>query len=297
MYNFTYTKINSKDELLRVLDEKKGRIWAGGTDLMLKLKHGMVRPQSVFDISNVKEFCSISENEDYIHIGSCVKLSALLKNVLIKESAPLLAKFAGEIGSMEIRNVGTVGGNICASRANCGICFLPGCRAMTGDNAAQACRNSSYADLLLPLIAYNASVVIISRAGERRVAVKDFFKGSGFIDLKPNEVLAEVLLRKVKGKSWGVAELRQPVKMGFPYISVIAKRNGNVYDLTIGGSTKQVYTLNSVHQAGVEDLCINVKFVNTLKLSEKYRKETLSAVIREAINSSGQGYGYDNYKN
>lgn len=289
MNNFLYVKVKNTDELLRCLDERKGCVWAGGTDLMLKLKHGIARPAAVFDISCVKELCGIAFDGECLRIGSCVKLAEVVKSRLIKERAPMLVRFAEEIGSMEVRNIGTIGGNICASRANCGVCFLPGCRAMTGDRSVHPCRNASYADMLLPLVAYGASVVIKSYTGERCVEVKDFLKSNGAIDLTANEVITEVLLRETGKENFGVAELRQPLKMGFPYISVIAKQCGNGYSLTIGGSTKKIYYFEHICKNSVIRLCGEVEFADTLKLSKEYRRKVLPSVIQCAVNEIGQG--------
>ncbi len=288
MCNFSYVKIEDTEELLQRLDERRGRVWAGGTDFMLKLKHGMMRTGTVFDISCVEEFCKFVVDGDCLRLGACVKLAEIVKSKLIKDRVPLLARFAEEIGSMEIRNIGTIGGNICASRANCGVCFLPGCRTMTGDRSVLPCRNASYADILLPLVAYRASVVLKSKTEERCVAVKNFLKGNGVIDLNANEVLTEVRLCGTWKENLGVAELRQPLKMGFPYISVIARRCGNSYDLTIGGSTKKIYSFENVCQNNISLLCGKVEFTGALKLSEEYRKKVLPFVIQDAINDAGQ---------
>ena len=142
MLNFTYFKANNMDELFQKLRDKRSGavIWAGGTDLMLKLKHNRLHPQFVVDISDIKELGGITVENNHLHIGSCVKLAEIVKNKLVKDYAPLLARFAELIGSMEIRNIGTIGGNICSSRANCGVCYQPGCKAMTGDRSVLPCR-------------------------------------------------------------------------------------------------------------------------------------------------------------
>lgn len=287
MHTFSYTKVNNVAELLQRLQKQRGVIWAGGTDLMLKLKHGMARPEAVFDISRVEELCGIAVEGEYLHIGACAKLAEISKNEQVNIYAPLLARFIKEIGSMEIRNMGTIGGNICASRANCGVCFLPGCPAMTGDRSVPPCRSASYADTLLPLIAYDASVVIMSNSGKRNVKVCDFFKGNGVIDLKIGEVLVEVLLKKTDKLKTGVAELRQPEKMGFPFISVIAIRCTDSYKLTIGGSISKIHSFNNICLNDVNNICNDITFLNTLKFSKAYRRDVLPAVIREAINRAG----------
>ena len=256
---------------------------------MLKLKHGIVHPKIVYDISSVESLAGITEDEVSLHIGAALKLRCIVKAPKVMEFAPLLSHFAGEIGSMEVRNAGTVGGNLCASRANCGICFLPGCHAMTADRNVPPCRSSSYADLLLPLIAYGASVKIMSKADARLISVKDFFIGGGRINLKPQELLAEIVVPKAKHSRFGVSELRQPVKMGFPYISVIAEEKGGVFDLTVGGSTDKIYTFENAKTSDFAKLCEGVDFTAALRLSEDYRKQALLSVVADAAENAVRG--------
>ncbi len=289
MLKYPYIRITDTEELFKRLETEGGRILAGGTDLMLKIKHGMARPKAVYDISGIERLCHITEDKGGLYIGAAVKLRDIVNDPKIKEHAPLLSKFAEEIGSMEVRSMGTIGGNLCASRANCGVCFLPGCRAMTADRTVLPCRNSAYADLLLPLVAYGASVKIESASSSRTVSVKDFFAGSGKIDLKPQELLSEVIVPKEsKEAKFGVAELRQPVKMGFPYISVIAEAKAENFNITVGGSTDKIYTFENVKSGEEGCTCAGAGFLEALRLSKEYRKEVLASVIREAIEKCGQ---------
>ena len=119
--------------------------------------------------------------------------------------------------------------------------------------------------------------------------VKDFFIGSGKIDLKPQELLSEIIVPKAsKDAKFGVAELRQPVKMGFPYISVIAEAKAGSFNITAGGSTDKIYSFENVTSDDAEQKCAGAGFLEALRLSKEYRKEVLASIIREAIEKCGQ---------
>ncbi|MDD2297721.1 MAG: FAD binding domain-containing protein, partial [Sphaerochaetaceae bacterium] len=260
MKNFAYKRVITIDEALAVLNNDNSKLIAGGTDLLLKIKHGMAVVKTMVDISQIENFSYIQEDSDMIHIGAGTKIKDLIDSDLIHSSAPLIAQIAQEIGSPEIRNVATVGGNICAARANCGTCFLPGCKAMTGDRTVKPCQNASYSDLLLPFAAYDAVAVIRSSDGTRKVQMENFIKPDGKIDITNKEILTEIFFKQEASKKAYMC-LRYPKSMGLPYFSVIADfKGGEKFDLTIGGATKSIYKFRGVSR---EDVTVSLvdKFV------------------------------------
>ncbi len=284
---FFYERVSSLADALSVAGNDRRRILAGGTDLLLKIKHGTAKPGGLLDITRIEELRHIGEDGDVIRIGACVTITELLESDLLRRCAPTLCTVAGEIGSVEVRNVGTVGGNLCCARANCGTCFLPGCGAMTGDQGARPCQNAAYSDLLLPLSAYDAVAVLKNRDGERSVQVRRFLKTNGSLDLKPDEILTEVSFRKPVADGWGYARLRQPTQMGLPFVSVIAVSRGGVFDLTIGGSAKYIHTFEKISGEGMaEKISAELLWSECLYFSQDYRRRITPAVIREAVNGA-----------
>ncbi|NLW07287.1 MAG: xanthine dehydrogenase family protein subunit M [Clostridia bacterium] len=130
-----------------------GRIIAGGTDLMLDLREGRKEAKALIDITRIGELKRISADKDRISIGAAVTHAEVAASELIRQRLPALAAAAGAVGSPQVRNVGTLGGNIV--------------------NAQPA------ADTAVALVALGARAVIVSAAGERQVAVEDLYAGVG----------------------------------------------------------------------------------------------------------------------
>lgn len=285
--DFSYERVSSLAEAISIAGVDGRRILAGGTDLLLKIKHGTAKPGGLLDISKIEDLGHIEESGNVIRLGACVTINELLESNMLRNYAPTLCAVAGEIGSVEVRNVGTVGGNLCCARANCGTCFLPGCGVMTGDRHVRPCQNAAYSDLLLPLAAYDAIAVLKSRDGERSVRIRRFLKMNSSLDLNPGEILTEISFIKPVADGWGYTRLRQPTQMGLPFVSVIAALRGEVIDLTIGGSTKYVYTFEKMSGESIgEKISAELIWSECQYFSTDYRSRITPVLIGEAIRSA-----------
>ena len=159
----------SLKEALRIRKEEKAIPFAGGTDLMVK--RGRLRglapyfEKPVLFLHRVKELMGVKFEEGRVRIGALSTLSEILEN----RDIPLILKYAiAEIASPAIRNLATIGGNIC--------------------NASPA------GDTLPPLYVMNARVVLSSFTSEREIKIMDFIKGPGSTDLKEEELLKEIII-------------------------------------------------------------------------------------------------------
>ena len=159
----------SLKEALRIRKEEKAIPFAGGTDLMVK--RGRLRglapyfEKPVLFLHKVKELTGVKFEEGRVRIGALSTLSEILEN----RDIPLILKYAiAEIASPAIRNLATIGGNIC--------------------NASPA------GDTLPPLYVMNARVVLSSFTSEREMKIMDFIKGPGSTDLKEEELLKEIII-------------------------------------------------------------------------------------------------------
>jgi len=176
-----YVNAESTEQVLSLLADKKdeARIIAGGTDLVVELEAGMHRPVgTLIDISRVEDLCQIAVDEDLIRLGAGVTHNQCLADPHIREFALPLALASWEVGAPQIRNTGTVVGNlVTASPAN---------------------------DTIVPLYALNARLVIRSLENERTVAIKDFYTGVRSHILQPDEMVTEVLIPKMTPDQSGV---------------------------------------------------------------------------------------------
>ncbi|MEW5921912.1 MAG: FAD binding domain-containing protein [Bacillota bacterium] len=144
-----YYRPQSIAEALVILADYEGRarVLAGGTDLMLQLKQGEISFEAAVDITAIKELRYITEENDSIKIGALSTHTDLAQSPVLHKKALFLADAARSVGSLQIRNVGTVGGNVV--------------------NAQPA------ADTAVPLMALNAVVTVVSPGGVRQISFDD----------------------------------------------------------------------------------------------------------------------------
>jgi len=170
----------SVDECLTVLARRGGeaKLVAGGTDLLPQMKNGVVRPACVVDISRLSELRSIAlDANGGLRLGAAVAARQIERDPRLRASYPSLAESAALVGSIQIRNLATVGGNLC--------------------NAAPS------ADMAPPLVALDAEVVIAGPKGRRRVPLATFFESVRKTVLGPDELMIELVVPAPGPRSGG----------------------------------------------------------------------------------------------
>ena len=181
MRPFSYLRPKSVSEALTLLQKhgNQARLIAGGTDLVVKMKRGIVSPSFLIDITSIPELREIAFNErDGLTIGAATCLAEIEANSLIQATFSIIASAAGVIGSLQTRNVGTIGGNIC--------------------NASPA------GDMLPALIATRARVEIVNHGGAHWVDLERFFLGPGESVLGDSEVVTRIRIPKPPAIANGV---------------------------------------------------------------------------------------------
>jgi carbon-monoxide dehydrogenase medium subunit len=148
-----------------------GRFLAGGTDLVIAMKEKGLLPKYIVDLKRLPGLCGIRENVDgSITLGALTTMYAIETSALIKRKFAFLAQSAAEVGSIQIRNRATIGGNMA--------------------NATPS------ADTAPALIALGATANIAGANGERTLALEDFFKGPGQTVMSADEILTAVTIPK-----------------------------------------------------------------------------------------------------
>lgn len=158
-------------EAVEILARGPATVLAGGTDLMVQTQSGRIRYQpALVNIRRIDELRGVSREDGYLRIGALTTISELGEDPLIAEHLPLLVRAADVFASPQVRNAGTVGGNIC--------------------NASPA------GDTLIPLIVLEAEVELAAwRDGElrlRRLPLEQFFTGPGRTCREPDELLVQI---------------------------------------------------------------------------------------------------------
>lgn len=166
-----YHKPKNLNEALKLLKELgDAKPIAGGTDLMVDMKIGRVKTRNLIDISDLREIRKIEFHKDSIIIGAAVTLQEIINNERIRREIPILVEAAENLGSWQIRNVATIGGNIC--------------------NASPA------ADMAPPLLILNSKLKLSSINGDRVIPLEKFFKGPRQTELMVDELLTEIVVPK-----------------------------------------------------------------------------------------------------
>ena len=176
-----YTNAKSIEQVIQILGDKKerARVVAGGTDLILELERGVRKGlDTLIDITRIPKLDQITMDEDdIIHLGALVTHNDCAGSILIRTRAYPLARAAWEVGAPQIRNRGTVAGNlITASPAN---------------------------DTITPLMALGASVTLLSTRGERIIPLSEFYTGVRKSVMQADEMLVDISFPALKDTQRG----------------------------------------------------------------------------------------------
>jgi xanthine dehydrogenase FAD-binding subunit len=164
----TYHKAVTVDEAISLLKENlEARPIAGGTDILIKLRDGKKGFSELVDINGLTELRFIKKDGDNnILIGSGTVFNDIIDSQLLKNTIPMLCDAAQSVGGPQVRNMATIGGNIC--------------------------NGVTSADSGPGLFALNAFLIIKGSSGERQIPIHQFYKGPGKVDLNPTEILTTI---------------------------------------------------------------------------------------------------------
>jgi carbon-monoxide dehydrogenase medium subunit len=167
---------------------------AGGTDLIIRIRDGSIRPRTVVDVKGIAEFSRDTRVEDgWLRIGARTTMTDLLRDQRIRRDYTALAEAAAYVGSVQIRNRATLAGNIC--------------------NASPA------ADTAPALLVYGARVVAVGQAGRRTIPLGEFFVRSGVTTLEPGELVEAIEMPLPSGRR-GAVHARRTRRRGHDLASV-----------------------------------------------------------------------------
>ena len=260
MRSFKHINARTVDEAGALLDKYNGKatLNAGGTDLLSTLKgeHLLDYPEAVINIKTIPGLDYIKEDEGALKIGTLAKLSDLARSPLLQERYGALAEAARSVATPQVRNVATIGGNLCQD-VRCWYyryprhiggpisCLRKGsgpCVAVSGDNRYHAimggkrCFAVCPSDTAIVLASMGAQIKVAGPDGIRGIAVTDFFAPLGNA-LKRDEMVTEIQVPRVNGpakQTFLKFTLRNPVDFAIVSVaSIITLQQGVCTDARI----------------------------------------------------------------
>jgi xanthine dehydrogenase YagS FAD-binding subunit len=266
------------DDALGLLDRYGADAWimAGGMDSFDWLKDRIKRPSVVVDLSQVDGLRGISEKDGGLEIGALTTVTEVVRHPVVREKFGLLMEAAELVASPQIRNQGTIGGNISQDtrcwyyrggwncyRAGGNICYADTPTAINREHAifgADRCVAVSPSDTAPALVALDASMVIRSLSGERVVAAEDYFVGPGvditrMTTLQPGELLTAIRIPSTwAGAQFYFEKVRDRQVWDFPLVNVasaMVTSGGQIQRirLAVGAVAARPMRLGAVEQA------------------------------------------------
>jgi CO/xanthine dehydrogenase FAD-binding subunit len=256
MPRFGYARASTVDEAIQLLNERGivSRPLAGGTDMLVQIRRQKPWFDRVVDVSRLDHLRIIRQDVNTILIGAAVTYAQLLEDPLIAETAPFLAEAARKVGSLQIRNVGTLGGNVI--------------------NAA-AC-----ADSLPPLVCLDALAHLRSRAGERAVPVQELIVKPHSAEIQEGELLTHIsFIRPPQDVKTKFIKLGRRNAQSISRLSIAAMGRANqdgVIDfirLAPGAATPKTVRLNSV-EADLKGQQVSGRLI--IEAGEKVAREMIA---------------------
>jgi carbon-monoxide dehydrogenase medium subunit len=279
LQKFKYYEPQQLEEAFSLLDRygDDAAVLAGGTDLVPLMKERAVQPKCVINIKRIKDLEFIKSGEA-LEIGPLTTIGAIEKSAILRKKCPLLSYVAGRMAYVQVRNIGTIGGNIC--------------------NASPA------ADFAPSLLVLDAAVEISSINGKRSVSIRDFFLGPAKTILGKNEMVTGLHLPGVSvGSVYAFKKVASRTSKGLAVASVavtssIDHNSGIIRAASIAvGSmgptplrctkTEKMLFGEKVSQKILEitseEIAKETKPISDIRGTKQYRIQLIKAITREAL--------------
>lgn len=204
MIRYSYHKPQTLEEALQLKKEHPRAVFiAGGTDVMVQIKNRELRPSDLISLRNIPDLSHIEVNGGAC-IGSLTTITDIIHHPELARAFPVLREAAERIGSVQIRNVATLGGNLCNS--------------------------SPCADMALPLLIHEANVRLHSLNATREIPIEEFFQAPGKSCLRDDEIMTHILLDTTGEKALTGFMKKGRVKMDLSIVSValLLEMEGNL---------------------------------------------------------------------
>ena len=235
---FEFRAPRTLEEAARILDGERANAMplAGGTDLLPNMKRRQQVPRTLMSLRHIESLSGIELSHSGSRLGACMTLSEIAADPRFRNGLTALAQAASLVATPQIRNMATLGGNICLDtrcnyydqsyewRKSINFCLKKDGTTCWVAPGSSKCMAVSSTDTGPALMALGARVRLVSKSGEREVLLSDLYNSDGidYIKRRPDEILAEVLLDSLQGWKSTYWKLRRRGSFDFPVLSVAA---------------------------------------------------------------------------
>src|ERR1700681_1095861 len=250
---FEFRAPRTLEEAARILDGERTNAMplAGGTDLLPNMKRRQQVPRTLMSLRHIEDLTRIQFDHPASRLGACLTLSDIAADPRFRNGLTALSQAAAQVATPQIRNMATLGGNLCLDtrcnyydqsyewRKSIDFCLKKDGTTCWVAPGSPKCMAVSSTDTAPALIALGARVRLVSRSEDREVPLSELYNNDGmhYIRRRPDEILAEVLLDSLNGWKSTYWKLRRRGSFDFPVLSVAAaarlSSNGVVEDARI----------------------------------------------------------------
>jgi 4-hydroxybenzoyl-CoA reductase beta subunit len=300
-------------------DTKRTALLAGGTDLLVNMKHRLIEPKTLINLKTIPNLRYLADGKDGVRIGALTTLHEIAASPGIIERYPALSEAARDVGAYAHQAMGTVGGNLCqanrcrfynqslfwrSARAPClktggSICHVVPRAA--GGPASKECHSTYCGDMAPVLMALNSRVKIVGPDGERELPLKRLYTGIGKkpLALKKGEILREVLIPPASGKTYYFKwRLRDSIEFPILSIALNVESEGKEIKAKIlfsgvgPGPVEPTETENLLRGAFLDDRVIETASARAMKelspmrtsiYSPAYKRKMAGILLKQAL--------------
>ncbi|MCX5886105.1 MAG: FAD binding domain-containing protein [Proteobacteria bacterium] len=324
---FEFLKPVSLEESLTLLEKsgRKAKVLAGGTDLLVNMKYGVLRPETVISVKGIPELSSISAGMNgNTEIGACVTLTDLAGNSLIAGKFPAFQGAVRSVASKHIRNMASIGGNICLDtrcwyynqsklwRDARELCHRTGgkvCHAIKGSTRCHAINSS---DTAPALIALDAKIAVMKKGQKRLIPAKEFYRDDGIrhTSLEPGEMVTSIQLPEGNGNSQSIF-IKVSTRKGIDFATGSIAAHATVNDKGVSGirlvlgsissapilldKTSQVIMESGLTEKSIEKAAETARSelgtLTNLFTSAGYKRHLVEVLVRRALSELKEKIG------
>jgi len=284
MRRLAYHKPQTLQDALRLKQEQTDSLYiAGGTDVMVQIKNREIRPSALISLRNIADLARIEVNGG-ARIGALTTIADILQHPTLGRTFPILSEAASSMASAQIRNVATIGGNLC--------------------------NGSPSADMALPLLVLESRVILQNLEMRRELPIEDFFLGPGESCLHPDEIMTDIYLDPPNEGRVDVFMKKGRVKLDLSVASValLLEMEGSLCRkarLAAGSVAPTPIRLRSVEEylegSNLEEKTIqeaqkiaeaSVVPITDIRSTEVYRREIVGVFVKRGLERAlGRSHG------